>query len=117
MINHEQARTLLLSFPGVSEAPCYGTPGFRLREKLLARFHEDRASLVLAVEEDTRDFLIKHCPKVFYVTDHYVGYPYVLARMSAVKEADLRDLVEAMWRQHAPKQLIAQYDQSNSNRK
>ena len=116
MLSHDQARSLLLSFPGVTEAPCYGTPGFRVRKKLLARFHQDRESLVLAVEEDTRDFLIKHRPEVFYITDHYVGYPYVLARLATVDEDDVRELVEGTWRQHAPKKVVAAYDDPSSTR-
>lgn len=34
-------RRLALSFPGVEEGLSYGTPGFRVRGKFLARFWED----------------------------------------------------------------------------
>ena len=39
--NLEQLRALFLSYPGVTEAPSYGTPGFRVRKKLLARLEAD----------------------------------------------------------------------------
>lgn len=34
-------------------------------------------------------------PEVFYVTDHYSGHPYVLARLSTVEEAQTLDVFEA----------------------
>ncbi|TMG78215.1 MAG: MmcQ/YjbR family DNA-binding protein, partial [Betaproteobacteria bacterium] len=35
------ARRLLLSFSGMEEGPCYGTAGFRVRGKFLARLRDD----------------------------------------------------------------------------
>ncbi|MGH7506606.1 MAG: MmcQ/YjbR family DNA-binding protein [Longimicrobiales bacterium] len=107
---HEQVRAIAMALPGVEEAPCYGTPGFRVRKKLLARFHQDGESLVLKTDRDTREFLIRHRPRTFYLTDHYRNYPYVLVRLAAADPGELREHLEQAWRQAAPKRLVAEYD-------
>ena len=37
-------------------------------------------------------------PDVFFVTDHYVPYPYVLVRLAKVTRTDLRELLQDAWR-------------------
>lgn len=103
------ARELLLSFPGVEEGPCYGTPGFRVRRKLLARLRDDEI-LVVKCGFDERDFRMQAEPETFFTTDHYHGYPSVLVRLSRVGEEDLRAVLEQAWRLSAPKRLVAEYD-------
>jgi hypothetical protein len=39
-------RQLALAFPGVEEGFSYGTPGFRVRGKFLARLWEDGETLI-----------------------------------------------------------------------
>jgi hypothetical protein len=109
-LTHAAARDILLAFPGVEEGPCYGTPGFRVRDKFLARFHPDGESMVLKVDMDDREILMRSYPEVFYVTDHYRNYPSVLVRIARADPAMVRDLVEQSWRRCAPKRLVAAYD-------
>jgi hypothetical protein len=87
-------RRVALSFPGVEEATSYGTPAFRLGKKLLVRLHQDGRSLVLKVGDATRVHLLQADPDTFFVTDHYRGYPYVLAHLDRLSAADLHKLVE-----------------------
>ena len=61
----QQARRLLLSFPGVEERPCYGTPGFRVHGKFLARLKEDGATLVVKCGDEERDFRMEADPSTF----------------------------------------------------
>ena len=44
-------RRIALAFPGVEEGPCYGTPGFRVRGKFLARMKEDGETAIAAYDE------------------------------------------------------------------
>jgi hypothetical protein len=87
-------RKVALSFPGVEEGTSYGTPAFKLRKKLLVRLHQDGRSLVLKVGDATRDHLLQADPDTFFITDHYRGYPYVLAHLDRLSAADLRKLIE-----------------------
>lgn len=100
------ARRLLLALPGVEEGPCYGTPGWRVKKRFLARLKEDGDTLVVKVGDEERDILMAADPKTFFITDHYVGYPTVLVRLSNVRLELLREVLERAWRRAAPKRLL-----------
>jgi hypothetical protein len=87
-------RRVALSLPDVEEGTSYGTPAFRCKKKLIARLHQDGTSLVLKVGDATRDHLLQADPGTFFVTDHYRGYPYVLAHLDRLSAADLRKLLQ-----------------------
>ena len=86
-------RRTVSALPGVEEGTSYGTPAFKFRKKLLARLHQDGKSLVLKVGNETRDHLLQADPQTFFVTDHYTGYPMVLARLAELSAADLKKLL------------------------
>jgi hypothetical protein len=104
-------RRLALAFPGVEEGLSYGTPGFRVRGKFLARLWEDGEILVVKCGDDERDFRMKADPETFFITEHYRGYPTVLVRLAHVREDDLQAVLEEAWRRQAPKRLVKEYDQ------
>jgi hypothetical protein len=54
-------------------------------------------TLVALVGTETRAALIAEWPDVYYVTDHYVGYPSVLVRLGRIKPEALKDLVAAAY--------------------
>ena len=107
-----QLRRILPEYPGVSEAPSYGTPGWRVRKKLLARIHQSEPAVVLHVGSiDAQETLIAAEPEMFYVTDHYEGHPWVLARLSKLRAPRLREIAEAAWRRAASRKQIAELDE------
>lgn len=108
--NLETVRRLVRALPGVEEGPCYGTPGFRVRGKLLARLREDGDTLVVKCGDNERDLRMQADPDTFFTTDHYRGYPTVLVRLSEVDIEALRDVLEVAWRRSAPKRLVAAFD-------
>lgn len=105
-------RRLALAFPGVEEGLSYGTPGFRVRGRFLARLWEDGTTLVVKCGDDERDFRIKADPETYFTTDHYRGYPTVLVRLASVTVADLKDVLEEAWRRQAPRRLVAEFDRT-----
>jgi hypothetical protein len=107
-------RRLFQALPAVEEGPCYGTPGFRVKGRFMARLKEDGRTLAVKCGDDERDFRMKADPKTFFVTDHYRGYPAVLVNLERVKESDLRDVIEQAWRFNAPRKLIREFDQARA---
>jgi hypothetical protein len=105
-VTYEAMRRLVLALPQVEEGTCYGTPGWRVARKLFARLREDGA-LVLRTDLEERERLIAADPAAFYVTDHYLAYPWVLVRLSNVGRDVLRGLIESAWRRSAPKKVLA----------
>ncbi len=93
----EQARGLALSLPGVVASTSYGTPAFKLEGKLLARLHQTEEALVVRADLIHRDILMETAPRVFYITDHYANWPWVLVRLATVSRAQLARVLQEAW--------------------
>jgi len=106
MVTFDQIREIALKLPGVEDGTSYGTPALKVEGKLLARLKEDGQSVVFRVTFDQRDLLMQTKPKVFFITDHYLGYPAVLMRLSAATRKEAADIIEMAWRFSAPKRLL-----------
>ena len=87
----------------------YGTPAFKVKGKLFARLHQDGESLVVGVDFEERAEMMDADPEKFYITDHYLNYPWMLVRLSKVRPDQLRDLLIASWRRAAPGNLLASF--------
>ena len=96
-IDFNTVREIGLALPGVEEATAYGSPALKIHGKLLACIPSHRsaepASLAVCVDFDDRAELLDAAPDVYYVTDHYVDYRFVLVRLSRVSSGVLRDLL------------------------
>jgi hypothetical protein len=90
---------LALALPGVAASTSYGTPAFKVRGKLLARLHQDSEALVVRVDPLHREVLMESTPNVFFVTDHYVGYPWVLVRLATVHRDQLAAVLRESWQE------------------
>ena len=78
-----------------------------LKGRFLARMKEDGESLVLRMGFAKRDQLISSAPEVFYITDHYGGYPAVLIRLPRVRKTILKELLREAWSEVAPELPMA----------
>jgi hypothetical protein len=97
----------LLALPGVTQAPCYGTPGFRVRGKLFARLWPDGETLVLKMDTERREMLLETQPDLFFLTDHYRSHPYILVRLGAIDSERFDYWIRESWRIVAPKSLAS----------
>jgi len=107
-VTFDLIRELALKLPGVEEGTSYGTAALRVKGKFLARLKEDGESVVFRISFDERDLLMQTKPEVFYITDHYLGYPAVLLRMSKASKKEAADIIEMSWRFVAPKKVKQQ---------
>jgi len=96
-----------LALPEVTERLCHGTPAFYVRKKIFLRLWEDGETLVCKVPLEKRDQLMEDAPDVFFLTDHYLDYPYVLINLLNVKEPVLKIMITNAWRHTAPAKLAA----------
>jgi hypothetical protein len=109
LVSFETVRQIAQTLPGAEESTSYGTPAFKVKGKLFARLHQDGESLVFSVDFDEREEMMSADPDKFYITDHYLNYPWMLVRLSKVRPDQLRDLLIGSWRRAAPKQLVATF--------
>jgi hypothetical protein len=109
LVTYETVRQIALSLPGTEEGTSYGTPACKVQGKLFARLHQDRESVVIGVDFAEREILMSAAPEKFYITDHYLNYPWMLVRLSAVRPDEIRDLLVQSWRRAAPSRLVAAF--------
>jgi len=53
-------------------------------------------------------------PDLYFITDHYRGYPAVLARLAKLRATECRARLEQGWRKKAPRKLVEQLDQGRA---
>ena len=96
-VNFDTVRRIALELSGVEDSTAYGNLALKAHGKLLACVPTHRSaepgSLVVKVDFDERAHLLAEAPDVYYLTEHYVGYPSVLVRLSRVSPDVLRDLL------------------------
>jgi len=102
-VTFDTVRRIALTLPGAEESTSYGTPAFKVKGKLFARLHQDGESLVVGVGFDERAEMMEADPEKFYITDHYLNYPWMLVRLSKVRPDELNDLLIGSWRRAVPK--------------
>ena len=85
------------TLPDVEVTTAWGSPALKVRGRMFVCVASNKAAepntLVAMMDFADRDALIADDPVVYYLKDHYVGYPCVLARLSRIRRDALRDLV------------------------
>ena len=107
-VTFETVCEMALALPGVERATAYRTPALKVRKKILARLREDEETLAIMMDFGDREFRLQTTPEVFYVTDHYAGYPMILVHLSKIDPNDLHQLIQEAWHLVAPKSLLKQ---------
>ncbi|MDQ1424561.1 MAG: hypothetical protein QOD72_2059 [Acidimicrobiaceae bacterium] len=111
MFTADDVRRIALSLPHTTERPSYGTPGFRVKDRLFARIREEGDVLVVFVDSlDEKDVLIASDPDKFFTLPHYDGHASVLVRFAAVDVDELAELLTEAWRVRAPAKVRAAHD-------
>ena len=95
-LTKSEAKKIALSFEGATEGPYFGKPAVFVNEKFLTRVHHKEEAMVLAIGSmEMRDVMLEAEPKLFYITEHYKNFPYLLARLSKLNKETLKDLLAA----------------------
>lgn len=99
--------------PEVEESTWAGTPSLKVRKRSFVRLREDDVIVVL-IDEDEKEALLRAEPEVFFTTPHYNGYPAMLVRLSAIEPDELEELLIESWRRVAPKRLVKAFDEGSA---
>ena len=98
-----------LKLPGVSEGTWLGRHSLRIGRKSIIG-SKDGQVLVIHCPIDEKEVLLEAAPGIYFETDHYKGYPAILARPEHMKGDELRCRIESAWRMSATKRQQAEYD-------
>jgi hypothetical protein len=97
----DRAKKLGVKLPGVVVDKYFGMPALKLDGQMLACMASHKSAepgtLVVRIDFFERDLRIGNEPDIYYLKPHYLGYPCVLARLSRITDAALRDLLESGW--------------------
>ena len=96
-LTFDDLRRMAREFPGIEESTSYGTAALKVRGTLLIRLKEDGETVVLKTTFIDRDLLMHADPEVYFITDHYRNYPYVLVRLSRIRAKEMHDRLEEAW--------------------
>lgn len=113
MASEADVRELALALPATTEKPSYGTPGFRVRDRLFARIREEGVLVLWRESEEEKEAMVGAEAEKFFTTPHYDGYPNILVRLGAVDRVELAELLEESWRLRAPGPLVEQFDRDD----
>lgn len=102
---------IALAFPGVARSTSYGTPSLKVGSKFLLREREPGIIALQRPSMDERDMLLEADPDLFFITDHYRDYPYVLIRLENLAPEHFRSLFASIWREKATRRQRADYDE------
>jgi hypothetical protein len=64
-----------------------------------------------------RQMLLRSDPESFFLTDHYLDYPWILVRLDKISKSSLTDVVLRAWRLLAPKKLLDEFQRVNATTK
>ena len=107
----EEFVAIAKQLPEVAESTSWGKPSLKVRGKYMAGFNTDEKAFVFRTADiEEQAFLCEAAPAIYFITDHYRGYPAVLARPSKLTKKEARGRLERAWRIQAPKTLVKKYD-------
>jgi hypothetical protein len=85
------------TLPGVEITTTFGKPALKVDGRMFVCIASHKSAepdtLVVMMDFADRDALLEDDPGTYYLKEHYVGYPCILARLSKVPADALRDLV------------------------
>jgi hypothetical protein len=94
MITRAQGWKIALAIPGATEVLWFNKPAVFLHDQFLTKVHDKEEAMTLRVSSmEMRDMMLEAEPKLFYITDHYRNFPFVLARLSALTPKSLKDML------------------------
>lgn len=89
-----EARKIALSLSGTDERPYFNRPSVFIHDQFLTKVHEKEDAMVLRVSSmEMRDMMLEAEPKLFYITDHYRSFPFVLARLKTLTPKVLKEIL------------------------
>jgi hypothetical protein len=85
------------ALPDVEVTTAWGQPALNVHGKMFVCMASHKSaepnSLVVMMPFADRDALVEDDPATYYLKEHYVNYPCVLARLRCIRLDALRDLV------------------------
>jgi hypothetical protein len=110
MVTIDDVRRFAMTLPRSYEALVGGRVKFRVGRIVYLSFSRDGTVMGFAFPKEERDWLVGGTPEKFMQPDRSdLRYNWVLVRMAAIDEAEMRELVLDAWRMVVPRSVVAAY--------
>jgi hypothetical protein len=109
-----QARTVrrfALGLPGAEERETWGTPTFRVRNRIFAMFAEGGREVWIKSSHDEQRALVAMDPETFFHPPYVGPSGWVGVRYATAERGEIEELLIEAWRMTAPKRLVAAFDE------
>ena len=94
MLSRTQARKIMLAIAGTDERLWFNQPSVFIHDRFLSKVHHKEEAVTLQVGSmEMRDMMLEAEPKLFYITDHYRKFPFVLIRLKALSAKVLKEIL------------------------
>ena len=111
MVTLVDVRLFAMTLPRTTEALVAGRVKFRVGKIVYLAFSRDETVMGFAFPKEERDWLIGGTPDKFMLpVASDLRYHWVLVRLAAIGETEMRELVLDAWRMVVPKRVAASYD-------
>src|SRR5712692_11863380 len=112
MVTIDDVRRYALTLPLSYEALVGGRVKFRVGRIVYVSFSRDETVMGFGFPKDQRNWLIGGSPDKFMLpTRSDLRYQWVLVRLAAIDETEMRELVLDAWRMVVPKSVAAAYQE------
>jgi hypothetical protein len=90
-----------LNLPELVRSATHGTPSLKVKTSFIGRLR-DKDTFAIHCPLEEKSFLIENVPNIYFETDHYKGWPYILMHLDAVSDAELAHRIKLAWHAKAP---------------
>ncbi len=110
MVTIDDVRQFAMTLPRTTEALVGGRVKFRVGRLVYLSFSRDGQVMGFAFPKEERDWLVGGTPDKFMQPQRSdLRYNWVLVRLPAIDETEMRELVIDAWRMAVPKSIAAAY--------
>ena len=86
-----------LTLPGTERSTSYGSPAVRVRGKAFLYPGREKGSFAVSCPLEEKELLMETDPDTFWETDHYRGWPAVLARFDSADPERIEAVIRRAW--------------------
>ena len=112
MVTLNDVRRFAMTLPRTTEGLVGRRVKFRVGRIVYVSFSRDETVMGFGFPKEQRNWLIGGSPDKFMLPEKGdLRYHWVLVRMNAIDETEMRELVLDAWRMCVPKRVAASYDE------
>ncbi len=93
-----------LHLPELVRSTTHGTPSLKVRTSFMGRM-KDETSFAIHCPLEEKLLLMESAPQIYFETDHYKGWPYILIYLEKISDEELSHRIKLAWHAKAPAKL------------